>query len=81
MLTTAELEEFARFKFRVRVPGRGPMHFEQYGDAHGYMKACLYAECIDLFVGDRWINGWCEDGDIVFNRPGFGVLTKHRRRS
>lgn len=62
-------EEVARYRFRV-----GRMHFEAAADAIRYAEANLYATHIDLRWPDGvWRRFWT-DGDIVYNRPGFGCL-------
>jgi hypothetical protein len=78
-----DLDEFRNYRFRVPLPdGRGPMHFATHLDALTFADASMDAERIEFNSGTLENPCWeilkvC--GDVVYNRPGFGVLVPYRR--
>jgi hypothetical protein len=57
---------FEQYRFRV-----GRMHFELFEDAQFYCESSL-AQCgVDVYIAPGWRRLWT-DGEVVFNRPGFG---------
>lgn len=68
-------QEIDTYRFKV-----GRTHFQDLATAIQYAEACLYA----AHVWFKWPSGewkviWT-DGDIVINRPGFGVLVPTKNR-
>lgn len=61
------------YRFRVHN-GHGHVHFDNLIDATAFCKSCAAAGTVDL----RWPDGrWkalYTDGEVVYTRPGFGVL-------
>ncbi len=67
-------EEIDSYRFRV-----GRFHFQELCDAMFYAEACLDATCIEFrHSATVWKVLWT-DGEVQYNRPGFGVLVTHRR--
>lgn len=71
-------DEIAGYRFRV-----GRTHFQDFDDAQTYAESCLYADRVDHLCADGvWREFWT-DGEIEYNRAGFGVLkvVSHASRS
>lgn len=64
-------------KFRV-FNGYQQMLFTKLADAIAYAQACFRATCVEFNHGvNDWRAIW-QDGDVVYDRPGFGRLVPYR---
>jgi hypothetical protein len=63
---------FDSYRFRV-----GRMHFESFADAQFYCESSLSQCGVDVYIGGGTWKRLMTDGEIVFNRPGFGVLVPY----